>query len=72
MSDPRRRSGNAGDLLVHHRSGEVRVLSHRKDDDSGWWLLEGGGLYDGVPGWTTVRRADVAAALFIFVRKDTP
>lgn len=33
---------------VRYKNGELRTLERRKEDASGWWLKEGGGLYDGV------------------------
>lgn len=35
-------------MVAVHRGGGVAILKHRKEDDSGWWLLEGGGLSDRV------------------------
>lgn len=32
--------------VVAHRSGELALISHRKDDNSGWWISGGGGLAD--------------------------
>lgn len=38
-------------------SDAVKVISHRKDDDSGWWVTDGSGLadyvWDGGGAWTT-------------------
>lgn len=35
---------------IRHKSGSLHTLDRRKEDGSGWWLVEGGGLYDGA--WT--------------------
>lgn len=32
---------------VLHKSGSLHTLDRRKEDGSGWWLREGGGLWDG-------------------------
>lgn len=33
--------------VIVHKDGKQAILSHRKDDDSGWWLAKGqGGLID--------------------------
>lgn len=32
--------------VVVHKSGGAVTLSHRKDDDSGWWNTDGSGLAD--------------------------
>lgn len=34
-----------GDVLVH-RSGSVREIARRKEDDTGWWLTDKSGLGD--------------------------
>lgn len=34
-----------GTLLVH-RTGAWAVVRTRKDDDTGWWLVGGGGVAD--------------------------
>lgn len=44
MTDPARlRPGTK----IRHKSGSLHTLSFRKEDGSGWWLVEGGGLWDG-------------------------
>lgn len=39
-----------GDVLIWTGGGEVwkpsHTVSHRKEDDTGWWIAEGGGLAD--------------------------
>lgn len=37
-----------GVVLRHITSGDVAVLGRRKEDDSGWWVSNGGGLADSV------------------------
>jgi hypothetical protein len=43
------RNAKPGTIVYWVRTpGDRRVLSHRKDDDSGWWLADGSGLADHV------------------------
>lgn len=32
--------------VVRHRTGGDAILDRRKEDDSGWWIRDGGGLAD--------------------------
>lgn len=43
---PAPRTFPAGTVLRRHTDGDTVILSTRKADDSGWWLLDGGGLAD--------------------------
>ena len=35
-----------GTVIRHLPSGSTAVLKERKADDSGWWMQDGGGLWD--------------------------
>lgn len=35
-------------IVVMHRSGDIAIIDRRKEDDSGWWCKNGGGLADRV------------------------
>lgn len=35
-------------IFIAHRGGAVEIVARRKDDNSGWWLLDHGGLADTV------------------------
>lgn len=53
--DPRKLT--PGTRVSHASSGDLCTLDRRKDDDSGWWIREGGGLVDAVwddGEWTVV------------------
>ena len=43
-TDPR--ALNPG-LVVIHMTGQAHTIRDRKDDDSGWWLTDGSGPWDG-------------------------
>jgi len=48
-----------GCVLRHRQTGDIAVIGHRKDDDSGWWVANGGGLADFVieKDWTFEARS---------------
>lgn len=35
-----------GTMVRHKPSGKIDVLDRRKEDDTGWWLRDHGGLVD--------------------------
>lgn len=48
---------------VAHRSGDIRQLGERKDDGSGWWIADGGGLADAAldgPDWVLLDPPTIA------------
>jgi hypothetical protein len=50
-------------MVVMHRSGSRATLLRRKDDDRGWWCVEGGGIADWVLDggeWTLKQSIDAA------------
>jgi hypothetical protein len=55
-----------GTIMVH-RTGGVVVISHRKDDDSGWWNTDRSGLVDRIANdpneWTPFTPRELRAAL---------
>jgi hypothetical protein len=48
MTNPRR--WLPGDLVQHVKSGSVAVIAERKQDGSGWWVVDGGGISDAAAG----------------------
>lgn len=35
-----------GDVLVHESSDRRVIIARRKDDNTGWWMIDGCGLAD--------------------------
>lgn len=71
--------------VVRWRHGADQILSHRKDDETGWWLTDGSGLVDTAwnsGDWRVVRHPtrqwvvgfllDTDATQVVLIRKNRP